>query len=74
MHQLCAGDALQRLFFADHAFFDQLYCDAEGCSRRALADAGLQHPELAVLNGELDDVINSLLEADKAEKLAAAEA
>jgi peptide chain release factor 1 len=28
----------------------------------------------AVLNGELDDVINSLLEADKAEKLAAAEA
>ena len=28
----------------------------------------------AVLNGELDDVINSLLEADKSEKLAAAEA
>ncbi|MFM1937412.1 MAG: hypothetical protein RLZZ320_270 [Actinomycetota bacterium] len=28
----------------------------------------------AVLNGELDDVINALLEADKAEKLAAAEA
>ena len=28
----------------------------------------------AVLNGELDDVINSLLEAGKAEKLAAAEA
>jgi len=28
----------------------------------------------AVLNGELDDVVNALLEADKSEKLAAAEA
>ena len=52
--ELVAGDALDRLVEGDHALFDELVGDAEGRRRRALAHAGLEHPQLAALDGELD--------------------
>jgi hypothetical protein len=51
---LFAGDALQGLVECDGALVDQLGGDDEGRRRGALADPGLQHPQLAVLDGELD--------------------
>src|SRR3712207_7393448 len=42
------------LVHVDEALVDQLGGDPEGGRRRPLADAGLQHPELVALDGELD--------------------
>ena len=38
----------------DELLIDQLSGHAEGCRRGALAHAGLQEPQLAALDGELD--------------------
>ncbi len=54
LRELRAGDALERLVHVDEALVDELRRDAESRARGALADAGLQHPELVVLDGELD--------------------
>ena len=56
-HQLCqlgAGDALQGLGLVDQALVDELGRDPEGRPRGPLADPGLQHPQLAALDRELD--------------------
>ena len=52
--QLGAGDPPQCLVHVDQALVDQLDRDPEGRAGRALADAGLQHPQLATLDRELD--------------------
>ena len=45
---------VQRLVQVDQALVDELGGDDERGRRGALADPGLQHPELAALDGELD--------------------
>jgi hypothetical protein len=52
--QLVAGDPADRLVQVDEALVDELNGDAEGGPGGALADPGLQHPQLAALDGELD--------------------
>jgi transposase len=54
LRELGPGDAQQRLVHRDEALVDQLHGDAEGRLGGALADAGLQHPQLAALDRELD--------------------
>ncbi|CAM5529829.1 hypothetical protein SNARM312S_07686 [Streptomyces narbonensis] len=54
LRELGAGDALERLGLVDQALVHELRGDAEGGTGRALADTGLEHPELAALDGELD--------------------
>ena len=44
----------QRLVQVDHALVDELGRDDERRGRGPLADPGLQHPQLAALDGELD--------------------
>ena len=52
--QLRAGHPPQRLVEVDDALVDQLRGDDERGRGGALADPGLQHPQLAALDGELD--------------------
>ena len=52
--QLLAGDPLEGLVHRDERLVDELGRDAEGGTGGALADAGLQHPQPAALDGELD--------------------
>ncbi len=52
--ELAAGDPHQGLVQVDQTLVDQLDGDPEGGRGGALADPGLQHPELAALDGELD--------------------
>jgi len=52
--ELLTGDAGEGLVHGDELLIDQLSGHAEGCRRGALADAGLQEPQLAALDGELD--------------------
>ena len=47
-------DAAHGLFAGDQAFLDHFDGDAQGGGGGALAHAGLEHPELALLDGELD--------------------
>lgn len=54
LRELGARDALERLRLVDEALVDELRRDAEGGTGGALADAGLQHPQLAALDRELD--------------------
>ncbi|GAA3103397.1 hypothetical protein GCM10020254_56480 [Streptomyces goshikiensis] len=54
LRQLGAVDALEGLGLVDEALVHELGGDAEGGARGALADAGLQHPQLTALDGELD--------------------
>ena len=49
-----AGDPGDRLVHVDQALVDQLGGDPEGGRGGALAHPGLQHPQLAALDGELD--------------------
>ena len=49
----CLGSTLQNsLFFGDHAFVHQINGDFQSGGSGALAVSGLEHVELAVLNGE----------------------
>ena len=52
--QLGAGYPLQGLVQVDQALVDELGRDPEGRRRGPFADSGLQHPQLAALDGELD--------------------
>ena len=52
--QLRTGDPRQRLVHGDQILVDQLPGDPESRRGRALPDPGLQHPQLAALDGELD--------------------
>src|SRR4029077_15362896 len=52
--QLLAGNPADRLVHVDQALVDQLRGDAEGGRGGARAHPGLQHPQLAALDGELD--------------------
>jgi phosphohistidine swiveling domain-containing protein len=52
--ELVARDAQDRLVHLDQALVDHVDGDPERGLGGALADAGLQHPELAALDGELD--------------------
>ncbi len=54
LRELTARHPLERLVQVDQALVDQLDGDPEGGCGGALADPGLQHPELAALDGELD--------------------
>jgi hypothetical protein len=54
LRQLRAVDPVQRLVQVDHALVHQLDGDPEGGGGGALADPGLEHPQLAALDGELD--------------------
>lgn len=54
LRQLRAVDPLERLGLVDEPLVDELGGDAEGGTGGALADAGLEHPELTALDGELD--------------------
>ena len=54
LRELRAGDPVQRLVEVDDALVDELAGDDERGGRGALADPGLQHPQLAALDGELD--------------------
>ena len=54
LRQLGAGDPFERLVHGDQLLVDELGCDPEGRRCGALADAGLEHPQLAPLDGELD--------------------
>ena len=47
-------DTAHGLFACDQAFLDHFDGDAQGGGGGALAHAGLEHPELALLDGELD--------------------
>ena len=51
--QLFGFDAQNGLFFGNHTLVHQIDGDLQGGGGGALAVAGLQHVELAVLNGEL---------------------
>jgi hypothetical protein len=52
--ELVAGHPADRLVHVDEALVDQLGGDDERGPGGALAHAGLQHPELVALDGELD--------------------
>ena len=52
--ELGPGDPLQRLVEVDQALGDHVGGHPERCFGRALADPGLQHPELAAVDRELD--------------------
>ena len=52
--ELVTGHAAQGLVAGDELFVDQLDSDAESGGSGALADAGLEHPQLAALDGEFD--------------------
>ncbi len=52
--QLLTGDPLERLVLGDEVLLDQLVGDPEGRRGGPLADPGLQHPQLAALDRELD--------------------
>ena len=52
--ELVAGDATQGLVAGNELFAQKLGGDAERGGGGALADAGLEHPQLAALDGELD--------------------
>ena len=52
--ELCGVDAAHGLLAGDEALLDHLDGDAQGGGGGALAHAGLEHPELALLDGELD--------------------
>ena len=52
--ELRGVDAAHGLLTGDEAFLDNLDSDAQGGGCRTLAYAGLEHPELALLDGELD--------------------
>ena len=52
--ELVAGDAGEGLVHGDEPLVDQLGGHAEGGGGRALAHAGLEEPEPAALDGELD--------------------
>ena len=52
--ELRGVDAAHGLLTGDEAFFDHLDSDAQGGGCGTLAHAGLEHPELALLDGELD--------------------
>ena len=52
--ELCGVDAAHGLLAGDQALLDHLDGDAQGGGGGALAHAGLEHPELALLDGELD--------------------
>ena len=52
--ELSGIDALERLFLRDEALVHHVDGDLEGGGGGALAHAGLQHEELALLDGELD--------------------
>src|SRR6185436_9426852 len=54
LSQLCATDPPERLVEIDDALVDKLSGDDERGRGRALADPGLQQPELAALDRELD--------------------
>ena len=54
LSELHAGNPTHCLVHVDQALVNQLDRDPEGGTGGALADAGLQHPELAALDGELD--------------------
>ena len=58
-------DALDRLVLGDEGFRDHVDGDLDGRLGGALRGARLQHPELALLDGELEvlDVAVVLLEA-----------
>ena len=47
-------DTAHGLFAGDQAFLDHFDGDAQGGGGGTLAHAGLEHPELALLDGELD--------------------
>ena len=47
-------DAAHSLLAGDQALLDHFDSNAQGGSGGALAHAGLEHPELALLDGELD--------------------
>ncbi len=51
---LVGRDAQQRLFAGDQALLDHVHGDAHGGLGGALGVAGLQHPELAAFDSELD--------------------
>ena len=52
--ELVTGDPHQGLLLGDDALVDEVDRDAEGGLGGALPDPGLQHPQLALLDGELD--------------------
>ncbi len=52
--ELGAGDPTGRLVGVDQALVGHVAADPERRRRGALADPGLEHPELAALDGELD--------------------
>ncbi len=54
LRQLRAGDPVDGFVEVDDALLGEGVGDAERRLGRTFADAGLQHPELAVLDGELD--------------------
>jgi hypothetical protein len=51
---LIGGDAQDSFFFGDQAFVGHIHGDLHGRFGGALAVAGLEHPQLAALDGELD--------------------
>src|SRR5690606_40063514 len=55
LSELVAGHPGDGLVHGDEALVDELGGDAEGGRGGALADPGLPHPELAALDGELED-------------------
>ena len=52
--ELRGVDAVHGLLTGDEAFLDHLDSDAQGGGCGTLAHAGLEHPELTLLDGELD--------------------
>ena len=52
--KLCGVDAAHGLLAGDQALLDHLDGDTQGGGGGTLAHAGLEHPELALLDGELD--------------------
>ena len=51
--QLFAADPTQGFIHVDQPFIDETHSELEGGLRGALAHSGLQHPQLATLDGEL---------------------
>ena len=52
--QIEAGEALQCFGRCNPALLHEIYCQPQRCLRRSFRCARLQHPQLAVLDGEFD--------------------
>ena len=52
--EIAGRDTQERFLFGDSFLFDHITCDVDRCRTCPFAGTGLEHEQLALLDGELD--------------------